>query len=645
MSSRACCPLSVAGNVVKQRDVKTKILLALATMVLACRAGAQSSTFTYQGVLSSNGVPLTGLFDLRFTLHNAATGGGQVGPANPVPSLGVTNGLFSYPVSFGVNSFDGGDRWVEIAVRPGGSSDPYAILSPRQAITATPYAVRAATFSGPVAATNLTGKIYDTNLSANVALLTNNVVFTGSVTASQFNGGGSALTNLNATNLTAGILPDARLSPNVALQNEGNVSFSGAVTATNYYGSGTGLTNVPGRIFEFIPTAGNVQAVANNGYLATNDTTAVVITLPLTANIRVGETVRVSGSGAAGWIVAQNAGQSILVANLQQTTGGSWLSVSNTTFNWVAAAVSGDGRQMLALRDSGSIYSSTNFWVTWTTASLPISGTAAAISGNGVYRFVAGSSSPIYYSISGAAWATALSGNANWSGLASSVSGQFVYACVTGGLLLRSSNFGVNWTSVPGNNANWTDIATSDDGAIVAACLSGGNIYVSTNGTSNWTARAISAAWNCVAMSADGSVMLAGLGNGQLYVSYDTGVSWNPTGPSAFWNSVSCSADGTWMLAAAGGSGTVYFSQDSGATWQPRATLPAGDYRSAAYSSDGSTIIAVATAKNIQVSSQASTTPGVAGQLTGARLAAVELQHVGNGIFIPLSFTGAVSAK
>jgi hypothetical protein len=615
-------------------------------MLLACRAGAQSSTFTYQGVLSSNGVPLTGLFDLRFTLHNAFTGGNQVGPANPVSNLGVTNGLFSYPVTFGVNSFDGSDRWVEIAVRPGGSSDPYAILAPRQAITATPYAVRAATFSGPVAATNLTGKISDTNLSANVALLTNNVAFTGSVAASQFSGGGSALTNLNATNLTAGLLPDARLSANVALQNEGNVSFSGAVTATNYYGSGTGLTNVPGRIFEFIPTGANLQAVANYGYLATNDNTAVVITLPQTANIRVGETIRLSGSGAAGWIVAQNAGQSILVANLQQTTGGSWLSVSNTTFNWVAAAVSDDGRQMFAVRDSGQIYSSTNFGAAWTTASPTSSGAAAAISGNGVYRFAAGTSGAIYYSVSGAAWASALSGNANWSGLASSVSGQFVYACVNGGLLLRSVNYGVNWTSIAGNNANWTDIATSDDGAIVAACLNGGNIYVSTNATTNFTQRAISGAWNCVAMSAGGNVMLAGLVNGQLYISYDTGVSWNPTGPTAAWNSVSCSADGTRMLAAAGGgSGTVYFSQDSGATWLPRAGLPAGDYRSAAYSSDGSTIIAVATAKNIQVSSQATTTPGTAGQLLGARLAAVELQHVGNGIFIPISFSGAISAK
>jgi hypothetical protein len=31
--------------------------------------------------------------------------------------------------------------------------------------------------------------------------------------------------------------------------------------------------------------------------------------------------------------------------------------------------------------------------------------------------------------------------------------------------------------------------------------------------------------------------------------------------------------------------------------------------------------------------------------LFGARLAAVELQHVGNGIFIPISFSGAISAK
>jgi len=61
--------------------------------------------------------------------------------------------------------------------------------------------------------------------------------FTGS-----FTGNGAGLTNLGAINLS-GIVPDARLSANVALLN-GSPNFSGAVTASSFSGSGTSLTGL-----------------------------------------------------------------------------------------------------------------------------------------------------------------------------------------------------------------------------------------------------------------------------------------------------------------------------------------------------------------------------------------------------------------
>jgi hypothetical protein len=53
----------------------------------------------------------------------------------------------------------------------------------------------------------------------------------------------------------------------------------------------------------------------------------------------------------------------------------------------------------------------------------------------------------------------------------------------------------------------------------------------------------------------------------------------------------------------------------------------------------------VASSVGIYVSSEASTTVGVTGALVGARLSAVELQHVGNGVFIPISFVGTIRAN
>lgn len=626
--------------------VKSKLLVVLGMLCSGLGVLAQSSTFTYQGQLSSSGAATTGLYDLRFTLHDAPSLGNQVGSPQVVAPLGVTNGLFKAELNFGASTLDGNSRWLEIGVRTNGSVSAYTVLTPRQLLTATPYAVRAALFSGQLAATNLTGKISDTNLSVNVALLTNSVTFSGTVTASGFVGNGSLLNNLNATNLT-GTVADARLSTNVAMLNTSNTIFKGGLTATNFYGYGGGLTNVPGRIFEFVPTSVNITpAVANFGYLATNDTTPVVVTLPATANIRIGETIRVTGSGAAGWIVAQNAGQTILVGNLLKITGGAWRAVPASSLQWRAAAASGDGSKLVAVVNPGLVYTSVNFGGTWGNTSPSLNWTAAAASGNGAVLLTAASPGNLYTSINGGAW-TARDSVRNWSGVAASVDGARLIACVNSGFVYLSSNSGASWgATLTDANRAWTGVASSGDGTLLAACVNGGNIWVSTNSGSTWTARDTVRNWSCAAAAADGGTMVAGVNGGQLYVSYDSGASWIPTASSQAWTAVSCSADGSRMIACYGGvSGGVYVSQDAGATWQLRGNLTSADFRGVGVSGDGSTAIAVGTATPIYVSSQTSTTTGTTGQLIGSRLSAVELQHVGNGVFIPISSVGSIRAK
>src|SRR5204862_337082 len=54
------------------------------------------------------------------------------------------------------------------------------------------------------------------------------------------------------------------------------------------------------------------QAQPNTGYLLVNDA-QVTLTLPASPNL--GDVVRVSGSGAGGWKIAQNAGQTMLIKN------------------------------------------------------------------------------------------------------------------------------------------------------------------------------------------------------------------------------------------------------------------------------------------------------------------------------------------
>ena len=193
----------------------------LALVFLAVPVRAQTTAFTYQGQLNSNNVPATGAFDLRFQIYNA-NNSVVAGPLTNAP-VGVTNGLFITALDFGPGVFDGTTRSLEIGVRTNGNTNAYIVLSPRQTLTSVPYAIQAINASNAVAltvplqATNLAGTIPNSLLSPNVAVLTNNVVFSGGVTATNFTGNGYGLSNVPATSLT-GTLPDVRLSANVALQ-------------------------------------------------------------------------------------------------------------------------------------------------------------------------------------------------------------------------------------------------------------------------------------------------------------------------------------------------------------------------------------------------------------------------------------------
>jgi hypothetical protein len=94
--------------------------------------------FTYQGQLSNGGSPASGDYEFTFTLYDDLAAGSQIGvTVNQV--IAVVDGLFTANLDFG-NVINGTALFLEIGVRPDGSTDPYTVLSPRQALTAAPYA-------------------------------------------------------------------------------------------------------------------------------------------------------------------------------------------------------------------------------------------------------------------------------------------------------------------------------------------------------------------------------------------------------------------------------------------------------------------------------------------------------------------------
>ncbi|HAV62637.1 MAG TPA: hypothetical protein DCY13_09755, partial [Verrucomicrobiales bacterium] len=145
--------LQVLPPIVMKTPLAHHVLAALLGVVFTAELHAQSTAFTYQGRLNADGTPYTGLAEMQFGLWSAAADGSQVGNTVATGAVAVTNGLFSVPLDFG-DQFPGADRWLEIAVRPGGSTNSFDTLSPRQPLTPVPYALHARTAASAGSATS-----------------------------------------------------------------------------------------------------------------------------------------------------------------------------------------------------------------------------------------------------------------------------------------------------------------------------------------------------------------------------------------------------------------------------------------------------------------------------------------------------------
>ncbi|MCP4709689.1 MAG: hypothetical protein GY869_13775, partial [Planctomycetes bacterium] len=131
------------------------------------------TSFYYQGRLNDGGGPANGSYDFIFELFDSAEGAGELG-AMGVPNQNVADGYFTAVLDFGSGIFNGNERWLHIEVRPGDSTGDYTILTPRQAIKPTPYALYALNATGGSGFWDASGNnIYNTN-TGNVGIGTPN---------------------------------------------------------------------------------------------------------------------------------------------------------------------------------------------------------------------------------------------------------------------------------------------------------------------------------------------------------------------------------------------------------------------------------------------------------------------------------------
>ncbi len=134
---------------------RRRCLLFIFVMLLAAgTVNTQTTEFTYQGRLLDGSVPPTANYDLEFRLFSAETGGTLLGSESR-PAVAVANGVFTVRLNFGSipASFDGADRWLEIAVRPAGGPT-FTTLNPRQPVSSAPYSIRSLNSNTANTATN-----------------------------------------------------------------------------------------------------------------------------------------------------------------------------------------------------------------------------------------------------------------------------------------------------------------------------------------------------------------------------------------------------------------------------------------------------------------------------------------------------------
>lgn len=201
----------------------------------------------------------------------------------------------------------------------------------------------------------------------------------------------------------------------------------------------------------------------------------------------------------------------------------------------------------------------------------------------------------------------------NWYSSASSASGKYLAACVLGGYIYTSSDYGATWTPrVSAGSRQWAAVSMSADGSKLAACASfvgspqspgpgTGYIYTSSDFGATWIERTSAGKrqWAGISMSADGAKLLAatayipgGLPPDFTYTSTDSGETWAAATSlgTKDWRQPAVSADGSTMVMPTYG-GYIYTSSNSGTSWVERVSSGDALWQRPAVSSDGSIIL------------------------------------------------------
>lgn len=120
-------------------------VLLTSVWVTAAGPGDPTALFPYAGYMEENGQPVNGMVDLEFSLFTQATDGTAAWTEEQLAEP-VFGGRFS--TALGRNEdlprslLQNNGLYLEVGVRPMGSTDPYVVMGTRQRLLSVPFAAR-----------------------------------------------------------------------------------------------------------------------------------------------------------------------------------------------------------------------------------------------------------------------------------------------------------------------------------------------------------------------------------------------------------------------------------------------------------------------------------------------------------------------
>jgi len=405
-------------------------------------------------------------------------------------------------------------------------------------------------------------------------------------------------------------------------------------------------------------TGASLQAAANGVYTVSS-ATDVVITLPANNCLQAGDRVRVTGQGAAGWRLAQNALQWVDTVGVpgNVTPGTAWtprtVDASAPDQNWYATASSSSGNRIAAVANPGQLYLSQDGGATWSRSSAPRANwTWVTMSEDGSRLAAVATNLAIHVSSDyGQTWTATNSAAVGWTGVHLSEDGRQIVATAIDGGIHRSLDGGATFTVVPGTaGGDWRAVSGSRDGQRLVAVASFYSstpalqgVHVSTDGGATWTRRMADGNWAFASSSADGQRMAAIDNGGHPWISDDGGAHWTIRFSYSNWSGLAVSGNGQVVSAleprddSRNYTGYTFVSPDGGRdTWNWY-----GEnrwYRATSLSFDGNWMVVGDTGPNgsggrLYTSQGNRTAAGTPGSIAGGQGQVLELTYQGNGRF------------